>query len=112
MITYAIRHKPTGKFMPCRMTRCGFGGWSWWTPTGKDQPFDTNPRIFYTPQSARNALTMWLQGAWRLDERTESESWELPSTYTVRELVPDEPPAPRSRDDMEIVTFDLTERTS
>lgn len=109
MITYAIRHKPTGAFMPCRMSRCGFGGWSWWTPTGKDQPFDANPRIFYTLQAARNALTAWLQGAWRQETR-DSGSWEFPETYT--ELVPDEPPAPRSREDMEIVTFDLTERTS
>lgn len=106
MNAYAIRHKATGKYMPCRMTRCGFGGWSWWVPTSQkpnDKPFDEHPRIFWTEQAARNALTAWLQGAWRQEER--SEGWESPETYT--ELVPEAPPEPRAREDMEIVALQV-----
>jgi hypothetical protein len=111
MQVFAIRHKPTGAWMPTRMFRRG-GGWSHWMPgppvdgyEGLDG-FDKNPRIFFTLQAARNALTMWLRGTWR-EERRCSETLEGREDWT--ELVPDAPPVERKREDMEIVSFLLIE---
>ena len=61
MIVYAIKHTPTGKFMPLKMTRSGARGWSNWNPGVRDG-FDTTPRIFKDHASASKALGSWLLG--------------------------------------------------
>jgi hypothetical protein len=104
MKVFAIRHKPTGEWMPHRLNRTP-GGWSHWIPGDElDKPHDANPRLFFTLQSARNALTMWLQGKWKRDQGT-SYSFDGPEGYD--EMTVNAPPVPRTRGDMEIVELEL-----
>ena len=111
MIVYAIRHKPTQQFMPTRLNRSP-GGWSHWSPGyvhpeyGEDKPHDPNPRLFFTPIAARNALAMWLQGTWKRDRGT---AWNLEGPEDWDHVLVNPPPAPRRREDMEIVRFTLEE---
>jgi hypothetical protein len=110
MKVWSIRHKPTGAWMPSRMYRSG--GWSYWNPGyahpeyGVEKPFDQNPRIFFTLQSARNSLTAWMQGQWESRQVT-TVDWEgIPDGYD--DLTTNEPPVERKREDMEIVELELT----
>lgn len=106
MIVYAIRHKPTREWMPCRMNKSGQGQ-SHWTPgSTDDKPHDANPRLFYKLQSARNALTMWLQGTWTREQGT---SWYHDGPEDFDNLTANAPAVPRVREDMEIVPFTLFE---
>lgn len=108
MIVYAIRHKPCREWMPARMNKSG-AGWSYWTPgSTDDKPFDAHPRLFFTLQSARNALTMWLQGVWKRDQGNDGGSYFNPPEY-YDEMTVNAPPTPRVRANMEIVWFDLLE---
>ena len=55
----AIKHTPTGYFLPEYGSRKGRGGYT------KDEPQDINlfpPRIFRTKAAAINALRWWLEG--------------------------------------------------
>ncbi len=104
---FAIRHIPTGEYMPCRMFRCRGGGWSHWIPGPAPDGwagcngFDKNPRIFFTLRSAQNALTAWLMGVHRREVGT-SHDWEgTPDGYD--DHIIDDAPVPRVRADMEIV---------
>lgn len=106
---YAIRHNPTGEYMPCLMHRSGRGGWSFWNPgpvlDTYGEPHDKNPRIFFTKISARNALTMWLQGEWHRKQGVFVD-WEgTPDGYD--KMTVDAPSRPRVREDMEIVVLML-----
>lgn len=107
MQVFAIRHKPTGEFMPARMSRNGFGGWSWWREPNVSA-FDKTPRIFPSKQGAQNALTAWLQGRW-VTEYTTSGSWEGESTEKTP--VPEKCETPRVREDMELVQLLLTDES-
>lgn len=111
MRVWAIKHKPTNTWMPSRIGRSG-RGWSHWNPgyvspeLGPEKYYDTNPRIFFTVQSVRNALTAWLQGAWERGTLQEGD-WET-GYYTVDgDPEPKAPPVPRCREDMEIVELEL-----
>lgn len=107
MEVFAVRHKPTGKWMPNRMFRTSLRGGSYWNPTSTaeiDRPYDTNPRLFFSLQGARNALTMWLQGEWR-NTQTQGTYFEPPEDAGP---APFNPPTPRKREDMEIVTLTLS----
>lgn len=104
---FAIRHKPTGKWMPARLNKSP-GGWSYWEPTSDDEAHDANPRIFYTLRSAQNALTAWLMGEHSRKQGV-SVDWEgIPDGYD--DHIVNAPPIPRRRDDMEIVGFSLIEK--
>jgi len=96
---YAIRHKPTGRFMPetCK-------GYSYWDPLHLNGAYP--PRLFVKRRSAANALTCWLSGNWSRITGTESEGWEYPS-YTVVLGTQPEPVLGRNRDDMEVVEMSL-----
>ena len=108
MQAWAIRHKPTGRFMPARMSRSGRGGWSHWCPiTPGAQGFEPHPRLMFTQRSAQNALSMWLQGEWR--NVTSVPTGYFDDDGGDSELVPSEPLVPRVREDMEIVLFALVE---
>lgn len=104
LTVYGIRHKPTGEFMPARMSRSSRGGWSWWREPNQ-KPYDPTPRLFPTAAGARNALTAWMQGRWVNEETT--HGWEFPETEVC--AVPEATEVPRVRADMEIVTFTLAE---
>lgn len=104
---FAIRHIPTQEFMPCRMNK-GHTGWSYWSPGNQDDPpYDRNPRLFFSRQSATNALTMWLQGVWKRD-RFVSYSY-FGEAESSDDLTVNTPPIPRKREEMEIVEFKLME---
>lgn len=107
MIVYAIRHKPTGAFMPARMFRTHGRGWTHWIPEpeGKEyglQGYDKNPRIFWTRRTANNAITMWLKGP--MEQVNTGEGWDQSSTLeTVK------PKVPRKSEEIELVLFNLVE---
>lgn len=110
MKAWALKHKATGQWMPARMSRSSARGWSHWSPGyvhpefGLAQIHDKNPRIFFTLQSARNALTAWAQGAW---ENTHSAgSYFEPPEDTGP--APMAPPAPRNRGDLDVVELRIT----
>ncbi len=107
MKIWSIRHKPSGAFMPARMYRTAGSGWSYWDPL-ETRPgyraFDTNPRVFFTLQAARNALTAWLAGEWKR-EQVVSNSYFDPEPYD--DLSVAEPTTLRRREDMEIVAGNL-----
>ena len=107
MRAFAIRHIPTGKFMPCRMYSTSRGGWSYWDPAHDADVYDRNPRLFFTKQGAANALTMWLQGEWKRSSGVHYDFEGSPDYYD--EVAPFEPPTPRVRFQMEVVPFDLSE---
>jgi hypothetical protein len=97
--------------MPARMFKTIGRGWSHWIPgpapagfEGYDG-FDKNPRIFFTLQSARSALTAWLRGLH--SQRTTGSTFEDPGGDSY--LAVDAPPVERKREDTEIVTMQLTE---
>jgi len=97
---YAIRHKPTGRFMPET-----HGKYSYWSPE------DTNdahpPRLFVNRRSAANALTAWLQGTWSQVTELESDDWH---SYSV--TVGAQPTAVFgrcAREQMEVVELGLIE---
>lgn len=107
MNLYAIRHRPTGKMMPARMFKQSGAGWSWWEPDENRPgylPHDQNPRLFYTKQSAQNALSQWLRGP--LAKRTVSMHTSY-SDFGDEEsvIVTRAEPATRVRGDMEIVAY-------
>jgi hypothetical protein len=110
---FAIRHKPTGAFMPSRMFRAGSGrGWTHWDPNdataGGYGGFDKNPRVFFTRKSANKALGAWLAGPW---EKTRVDEGDWVTGYTTFDgpPVPFTPKVPRLSAEMEIVSLTLHE---
>ena len=57
-------------------------------------------------QSARNALTMWLQGTWERHQGTSVDFEGAPDGYD--DMKPNKPPVERRREDMEIVEVEVT----
>lgn len=117
---FAVRHIDTQTYMPCRMTRGGAGGWSHWSPGAKPDsagnprdgsPYDRRPRLFYSLQAARNAISMWSAGIWVRDAGVSPGGPWGPDEHHDN-LQPEEPPVPRSSDQMEIVHFTLTQGTA
>lgn len=100
---YAIRHKPTGHFLPEPTGYAGRGG-SFLDPVdcSGDGP---NPRLFKSELSAKRALTAWLQGKHHAVKESDSDEWGRTVVYTVGsspEYVPS-----RKKSEMEIVSFRL-----
>lgn len=95
---YAIRHIPTGKFMPTRVFRSAGRGWSYWEPTGYNGlgGFPSSPpRLFEEKQPAQLALNIWLKGPVGSDPESGARVYN-------------KPPIPRIKSDMEIVPMSLT----
>lgn len=113
---FAIRHKPTGKFMPCRMFKQSGHGWSWWEPTETRAgyvAFDQNPRVFFSRRAASNAIGQWLRGPLNRREvdygsQDCSAPWS-PSEIGFEVMSAKSEHPPRRRDDVEIVTMWLAE---
>ena len=107
MKAWAIKHRPTGNWMPARMYRTARAGWSNWDPLEERpgyKPFDPHPRIFFTLQSARNALTAWLAGEWKRETGITDHYFD-PEPFD--DLLVSEPANPRRREDMEIVDLEI-----
>lgn len=101
-LVYAIRHIPTGHFLPMSFTRGHRHSHDEPTP-------NCVPRLFPTKQSAQSALTQWLRGKWQNTISMESEGWEYPS-YPVQELEV-RPVLSRKAKEMEIVVMHIEEAT-
>lgn len=99
-LTYAIRHTPTGHYLPMSFERGHRHSHDEPTP-------NCIPRLFPSKQSAQSALTQWLRGKWANVMYQESEGWEYPS-YGVQELEV-EPVTSRKAEEMEIVTMSICE---
>ena len=103
---YAIRHIPTGRFMPERM------GYTYWdpfdqTPGGYGGLPSSPPRFFLDRHAAAMALGYWAKVPWKR-HLVMAGSWDAPSEYQAG-TVPTNPKTPRNRTDLEIVTFDAKE---
>jgi hypothetical protein len=97
---YAIREKGTDKYLPgLKRGRVRLRGFSFTEPVSGEAP-----RIFHTKQSARNALTAWLQGTWHTHTISSGFYGEDTDVYTEPK-----PVESRKRERMEIVEFNLVE---
>lgn len=120
MKVYAIRHIPTGRFMPVPTGKNGSGS-SYWdpavghyaqitkTPVDGVTVYGTPlPRLFPLRRSASSALTQWLRGQHKPIDYVEHGEF-FGGTHLIRESVEIIPVASRKADDMEIVAFELVE---
>ena len=113
---YGIRHMPSGNFMPVRMFKQSGAGFSWWEPSDTCpgyQPFDPNPRLFFSLRSAKAALRMWLRGPLRktwVDTSGHEMADDFCAGSGFHTLMPADDGTGKHRwpQDMEIVTFNLT----
>lgn len=108
MNVYALRHKPTGKFMPARMSRGSARGWSHWEPTDDKHVFDKSPRLFFTMKAAHNAMVQYCLGVHRRHHEPATNFWDDPGGEDFVEI--QLPLIPRSRDDFEIITYELVQK--
>jgi hypothetical protein len=94
-VLYAIRHKPTGAYLPMRWeSRRGYS---------HDEPTPgAVPRLFKNEKAAKAALKAWLQGTW---ERSISQSYD--GDYD--EVLSTTPQPSRHEDEMEIVELGLAD---
>lgn len=107
VIYFALRHKPTQKLMPARMTKAGRAGWSWWDPTDPDNSgVGPQPRLFTTPVAVKNAAAMWLKGTAR---SVTSTDWE--SGHTEIEGITFDRVKARKREDLEMVEYELVPKS-
>lgn len=95
MRVFAIRHKPSGVFMPNKMFRTSYKGFSHWEPLD-NRAHDKTPRLFYSAMAAKVSLRHWLRGKVSNSDPFEEESEPVLT-----------PVASRNRDDMEIVEGEI-----
>jgi hypothetical protein len=93
---FAIRHNPSGLFLPNPMGRGGRGG-------SHLEPSSENPRLFPTKRGAHNALQMWLKGKYTANRGYDSFSNEY---YEELELIPQ---PSRKKEEMEVVVITCTD---
>ena len=102
---FAIKHKPSGFYLPEPLGRMGRGG-------SHTEPVDCsgnkeNPRLFPTKLGASRALSAWLQGKFNAEREWESEN-EYGGGYYVSALPSVTPQPHRKKEEMEVVEFHLT----
>lgn len=104
MMFFAIRHKPTGGFMPQAATRRG--GFT------HDEPsVHFPPRMFTREQDAKCALTWWLKGVTSVTagyngwDGDYDEQWD-----TKMPTVDSEWMAERTAEDFEVVKVEITQQ--
>ncbi len=99
---WAVRHIPTGHFLPVATGRQGRGG----SHVEPCDPKDAPPRLCDSEKSAIAVLSQWLRGKatiryiWEYDEFRGKD-------YKVEDGVEIEPVPTRIKDDMEIVQVEL-----
>lgn len=101
---YAVRHRPTGNYIPRPMGRGGRGG-SHLEPVMPTEAKETRPRFFETKRSAKIFLSSWLKGKYVADRGCNhghpGSDWEV--DYFEDVLVV--PVLSRKAEDMEIVEY-------
>lgn len=100
---YAIRHKPTGKYLPQPVGRNRRGG----SHVEPEDPDEQPPRFFTSLTTAKIVLSHWLKGK----VIAERGNYYNPSdgSYDYYEDFHTTPCPDRKREDMEIVKFNLIE---
>lgn len=106
MNIYFIRHRPTGKFMPLKISKHSTRGWSCWVPSNEPLPYGDGtagykpdiPRPFFSRGAAEKALKAWLKGMFISQHGYENDTLILVA-----------PPIERRREDMEIIEYSLVE---
>jgi hypothetical protein len=93
MQLYAIRHKPTGGFLPPPKNRNGRGG------SHVEPEVGCVPRIFPTERAAKSALGQWLLGKFE-------HHW-IGDEFGGEEILTVVPQPHRKREEMEIVPVQL-----
>jgi hypothetical protein len=85
---WSIRHKPSGNFLPLTLRN---------HTEAEPQP-DCVPRLFDSKQSARSALSRWLEGVWRYNTYAGDyySDWDY-------DWGPEKPENPRIKSEMEVV---------
>jgi hypothetical protein len=96
MKAYAVRHKPSGLYIPRLETGKRRGG-SHLEPSNEREP-----RLFFNKISARAFLSNWLQGKMILQH---GSGWDGDYDSYTKVI----PQPHRNKDEMEIVEFDLVE---
>lgn len=96
MHRFALRHKPSGQFIPEPTTSTGRGG-------SHVEPGPGWPKLFKTEGAVKGYLTVWLKG-----KQTRSYGYDM-HTGDDWEHVNLEPIPSRKREEMEIVVFELKE---
>lgn len=95
---FAIKHLPTGHYLPAPRGRNGRGG-------SHVEPVEvtaaTPPRLFHTESAAKIALTTWLQGRVTVTHFQDSYTGEYDESLHV-EKVPS-----RRREEMAVVPVEL-----
>ena len=95
MLIFAVRHKPSGLFIP-RLERGKRRGGSYLEPSNEREP-----RFFHNKLAARAFISNWCQGQFKT-AYSQTEYGKEPYTDVVK--VPS-----RNKADMEIVAFELKE---
>ena len=103
---YAIRHKPTGEFMPAKMSKNSGRGFSFWEPAA-GPIYTAIPRLLDTEKQAKLVLAGWLAGKWEYEWSRSGEYGEEEECY----IAPQRPEIERKREDMEIVPLYVTEES-
>lgn len=86
---YAVRHKPSGYYLPAPQGKGGRGG-TWVTPKAFIANHGTNrhtliPRLWATPRAANCALSLWLKGkqswSWVNEEGYQEYNGTIPDKH-------------------------------
>ena len=96
MRVFAVRHKPSGLFIP-RLERGHRRGSSHLEPSNEREP-----RFFHNEFAARAFISNWLQGVFKNSSHTTYEGEEEPYLEIVKQ-------PHRKKEEMEIVAFELVE---
>ena len=115
MKVYAIRHIPTGRFMPVPTGKNGSGS-TYWDPVADSESAKLYgeapravPRLFPLRRSASSALTQWLRGRHVVVTERSHPDDSFGQSYDEPVGTAVEPDPSRKADDMEIVVFELVE---
>lgn len=103
MITfYAVKHAPTGTYLPRVTGRSGRGG-SHVEPVA---PNDANPRLFDTERAAKIYLNLWLKGKFVADRGT---YYGHEGNADYAEEISAKPQPHRRREEMVVVVLNAIE---
>lgn len=99
MYMWAIKHKPSGKFLPAPRGRNGRGG----TFVEIDDPGP--PRLFHNETSAKSALRFWLAGKVHVERHYSGAPWGEEIEEDWKTI----PQPHRKAEDMTIVRVTISE---